>query len=403
MTKYRIALITTWFPPAQSVAVNRMSAFAKYLSDEFELEVFTLGDENKEQSESFGKVHYIESKSILNHFKHQGGEQKIIHHFKTAINLLARKLNINGLNSWKRNTLNALNISHQNNSFDLIISSYAPAEAHDVALAFKKKQAGIPWIADMRDGMSKNPHLNHQDQKKLARKEQSYAPYIDALSSVSEPVLDEFRNIYPQINCFEEVRNGFDHDVKPIKNFNEVFTMVFAGTFYSIIKPDIFLKVLARLKKEESQTFNFKIQLVGSHRNFHIPPALVSSIEFIPKVPYLEAINYMRNADCNLMILPPLKSRGQFSGKLFDYLSVEKPILAMIDKTEVSAKLIQDHHAGFIADFYNENEIEIAFRKAYDLWKNKELLPIDSSLTQQLHRKHQVKKLANLIHKLLDS
>ena len=43
MKKKHIILVTTWFPPANSVAVNRMEAFVRYFDkDVFEIDVVTL-------------------------------------------------------------------------------------------------------------------------------------------------------------------------------------------------------------------------------------------------------------------------------------------------------------------------------------------------------------------------
>ena len=78
-----------------------------------------------------------------------------------------------------------------------------------------------------------------------------------------------------------------------------------------------------------------------------------------------------------------------------------KPIIAIIDKTDVAAQLIQEIGAGFVADFNNIDEIEKAIGDAYQLWKEKKSLPMDKEKIPLLHRKHQVKKLEALIDKLL--
>ena len=71
MTKVRIALITVWFQPNNGVAVNRMNTFANYLGKDFNLEVFTLGKENKTISTDFGKVHYLKTNRFWDKIKHK--------------------------------------------------------------------------------------------------------------------------------------------------------------------------------------------------------------------------------------------------------------------------------------------------------------------------------------------
>ena len=52
----KIALITTWYPPINGIAVNRMNAFANYLSERFEVEVFCLGKSRSDDSPGTRKV-----------------------------------------------------------------------------------------------------------------------------------------------------------------------------------------------------------------------------------------------------------------------------------------------------------------------------------------------------------
>jgi len=399
MTKKRIALITVWYPPAQSIAVSRMLSFAKYLSDVFEVDVYTLGDSNQQVKAEHGMVYYAQSPSLLDHFKHKGGEPKLIHHFKSVVNLVARKLNITTLGKWQSTTLKTLKANHQSSAYDAIISSYAPIEPHDIALSFKKQHPSVFWLADMRDGMSKNPYLSESEQNKLALKEAEYRNYVSAISSVSAPILEEFKAIFPDLKNLWEIRNGYDHTIQVNRNFNEIFTMVFAGTFYGKRKPDNFLKVLSRFAAKQGKDFKFKLLFIGTHHNFSVPSEIIDSVEFIPKVPYLKAIEYMSNADCNLMISPPVNAMGQFTGKLFDYLSVEKPVLALMDKRDVGAKLIEEHGAGFVAEFDDEKETEAGLEFIYTLWKKRESLSIDPDKTKSLHRKYQVQKLAENLTK----
>jgi glycosyltransferase involved in cell wall biosynthesis len=403
LKKLRIALVTAWFPPTNGVAVNRMKSFAKYLREDHIVDVFTLGEADEVQTSPDGNVHYLASKSILQSIKHRSGDAKLIHHGKTVLNVLADKLDLSELSDWKKRVISSLETAHEAHPYDIVLSSYAPVEAHDIALALKMKYPSLKWIADMRDEMSHNPFFSGRSSERLALKEAEYVPYVDALTTVSEPILEDFKTIFTSTEFFEEVRNGFDHDLKAISLNNSTFTMVFAGTFYGKLKPDHFLKVLSSLVQEKRINQDILINFVGTHHNFQIPNNLVSLIEFVPRLPYVDAVDQMRNADCNLLFCPPFEAKGRFTGKLFDYLSVERPILAMVDKEDVGAELVLEHKAGQVADFYDEAEIKEAFCKIYDDWKNKVEFKADSSKTSSLHRSHQVRKLNALILKMFAS
>ncbi|MDX2360090.1 MAG: hypothetical protein QNK23_04750 [Crocinitomicaceae bacterium] len=403
MSKKRLALITVWFPPNNGVAVNRMKSFAKYLGESYELEVFTLGETRKTEDQPFGKVHYFPSNSFLEKHKHTGSDSKVKHKLKSGMNILAMKLNVSKYSDWQKSALQKLQERHTIEAFDVLISSFSPVEAHEVAFQLKKNHPDIKWIADMRDEMSLNPLAIETVRKTLRKKEQRFANHITAVTTVSKPILDDFVKIFPNVKYFEEVRNGYDHTIEPESGFNEKFTMVYAGTFYGKIKPDLFLEQLSLLMKEGTIGDDISIRFVGTSKNFNLPIDLEKYAEFVAKVPYLKAVEIMKDADCNLLFCPPFDAMGRYTGKLFDYLSVEKPILAMIDKKDVGADLIEEHQGGFVADFYNEEEIREMLIKAYTLWKNKERLPISREKTNQLHRKHQVEKLKQLIEKISTS
>ena len=232
MSKIRVALITIWFPPTNGVAVNRMKSFAKYLSDDFNIEVFTLGTIEDCVKTDFGLVHSQVSGSFYDKIKHNSTDGKLKHHFKTLLNLLSINLAVSKHKKWKNKTLEAVFKRHREAPFDVLISSYAPTDPHDIVVEFKQEFPEVVWIADMRDEMSSNPFLSKKQRNILRKKENSYAKYISGLTTVSGPILEDFKKVYPALSEFAEVRNGFDHEVKPLQNSNEVFTIVYAGMFY---------------------------------------------------------------------------------------------------------------------------------------------------------------------------
>ena len=81
---------------------------------------------------------------------------------------------------------------------------------------------------------------------------------------------------------------------------------------------------------------------------------------------------------------------------------MEKPILALVDKDDVAAELVLENNAGFVADFYDEKEIESGLLAIYELWKTNDVLKIDPAKTKKLHRKIQLQNLEHLIDDLLD-
>lgn len=398
----RIALITTWFPPQESVATNRMLAFAEFLSETFEVEVFSLAQEEKTiEWKPTISVHYSASSEILERLKDKTSDGAFLHKIKVGTRIVLSKVIPNPLAKWQKSTLSKLKQVHSQNAFDCIISSYSPQEAHLVAIDFKKEFPKVPWITDMRDEMAANPYLDSKTKNRLLAIEKEVNKYADALTTVSEPILLDFKKSMPNIRFFEEIRNGFNHQFKRDLNAeqrNEIFTLGYFGTFYGAIKPNFLFNALIEIKSQK--LFDFELRLVGVHSNFIIPKEIKDNITVFEKVSYAKSIEQMAETSCNILLIPKGKRKGVFTGKLFDYISVQKPVIALVDTEDVAAKLIQDFDCGYIAEFSEIEANKKVILEAFNDWKMNQLKFATFEQVQSLHRRNQVRKLAGLISNL---
>lgn len=397
--KKHIALITTWFPPKSGVAVNRMRAFATYLSTCFDVEVFTEGKSPADLPDIDYQAHFTDAGTWLSRLKHRPDDSTIRHHLISAINVAKGAAGYSGLNKWVGHTLRKLEMRHMEVPFDVVISSYAPVEAHRVGMEFKKRFPGVKWIADMRDEMSHNPSKPFAERRKMALLEKEISQYADAVTSVSLPILDDFRRDMPEVGKFREIRNGFDHNFRPATNHrNAIFTLGYFGKFYGEISPDTLFSALSELRKEGFP--DMRILMVGTYKTFTVPDEISAMVEILPPLPYKDAIARMAAMDANLLVHPSGKRKGVYTGKLFDYISVAKPVIGIIDPDDVAADLIRGFNCGYIADFYDVNAIGEMLRKAWMDWEKGVSPHANSNQINTLHRKHQVEKLAHLIEEL---
>jgi|TARA_B110000908_G_C10262071_1_gene460105 hypothetical protein len=403
--KKHIVIISPWHSPQQSVATNRIESFAKYLnSEKFNITVLSLlkNKEPKYEKLSNYELFRYKNDSILKLPEFKSSDTKLVHKLKVVKKLVLLRLVKDVDFRWKKNIEKKLDKLNQVEKIDLIISSFAPKSCHEIVLNFMNKNKEVKWIADMRDEMSKNPFL-YDNKLKLAyeKLEKKINNQADAVTVVSAPIVNYFREIMPDIQYIEEIRNGFDNELKIEKySFNSAMTITYTGNFYGKkYKPDTFFEALMECK--DVLPNEWIIKFVGTPNNFNIPREFEKNIEIIPRVPQNVAIEYMKNSDINLLIQPHVGRKGMYTGKLFDYISVKKPILAVIDDKDVGADLIREIGIGYIADFYEKEEIISAIKEAVSDWKNKKKLNFDEDKIQYLHRKYQVKKMEVLIEKIL--
>jgi len=397
--KKRIALVTTWFPDKTGSAVNRMFAFARYLSEKYEVEVFTENTSTCTKNIDDIKVHYLNANSIWNRLRHSHVDSWLKHNIISVLNVSKGLIGVSDYKNWAKAALKHLHKRNNEKPFDLIISSYAPVEAHWVALEFLSKKQ-IPWIADMRDEMSQNPFATLGEKRYLRKQEKKVEKRASAITSVSAPILNDFKILMPRIKHFVEIRNGFNHEVEPENQIsNQEFTLGYFGNFYGKRKPDTFFQVLEDLVVNKN--LKVKIKIVGAFRNtFIIPSALDEVIETLPQVDYIDAIKLMTTMDANLLIHPSGHHKGVYTGKLFDYISIGRPVIGIIDKNDVAAELIKEFECGYIADYYDTNEIETMILTAYADWENGKVRKATDAQIATLHRKHGVKILSQLIETL---
>jgi hypothetical protein len=74
--------------------------------------------------------------------------------------------------------------------------------------------------------------------------------------------------------------------------------------------------------------------------------------------------------------------------------------LAFVDKTDVAAKLIEEFDCGYVTEFDQLEENKKIILNAFEDWKQNKIKFASDEQVASLHRKEQVKKLAELIHKL---
>jgi hypothetical protein len=294
-----------------------------------------------------------------------------------------------------------LNTLNSNKRIDIIITSSSPIESHIAAFKFLDAHPAVKWIADCRDELSLNPHQDIAAKKMNESVEQFINKRASILTTVSKPIADDFSRLCPDIQV-REIRNGHNLNLPAITDyhFNAVFTIVYAGTFYGLRKPNNFFKALIQFVNADEYTRKVHVKFIGTPRNFEIPAHNNITIEFIEQCTYREACEFQLNADANLLILPKLEAKGVYSGKLFDYLACCKPIIAVIDTSDVAADLIKECHAGYVADFDNINDIETAIYASYQDWNTKTILNCNRNEIEKLHRKYQVEKLNHLIDAL---
>jgi len=96
------------------------------------------------------------------------------------------------------------------------------------------------------------------------------------------------------------------------------------------------------------------------------------------------------------------RGRGVLSGKVFEYLAAERPILAVVPPDGAAAELIRHAGAGVVVAPDDIDGIERELVAMRDRWRAGELdgSPLSDEWRKRLDRRTRVQELADLMHSL---
>lgn len=394
-----VLIISNYFYPDIAIAAFRINAFAKYFHlAGHSVTVLTEGERDEVKTYNGCKIYYVKDLVATPSYMKKRLKKR---HRKTLRWILAglqRRLFLDSKMLWKIKALNTAKKLCSQQSYDVVLSSFGPLVAHLIAMQLRQSGFKFYWIADMRDEMSKRPSYPRGYAKRLERYEREIVNKADLVTSVSRPLLHDFRSLCSH-NNFLEIQNGYDYDDVHDVNFQSCFTMSYIGNFYNHrwVRPDNWFKAFAELISEGLLPDNSIIKIVGNWADINVPDAIAANVVQMDEVPHKEAIRISIEESDVLVMIHTVGRKGVYSGKIFDYLATNKPILALCDASDVIAELIETTKSGFVVNEYDVKGIKDAILKCYSLWKNRAILPRDWDVIQQHRRCDQVKILLDYL------
>lgn len=294
------------------------------------------------------------------------------------------------------------------NDVDVIISTGPPHSMHLIAEKLHQKN-DIKWLADFRDPWS-DIYYN-KDFKEFSfvknrniKLEKSVLKKADCVLTVSNALKKEFSKY---ANRVEVVTNGFDDDfLEPSKVLlDEKFTISYIGLLPKQSNPKNLFRVLQVLCSqhkdfEKDLQLNFIGDISDVVKTAVFNNKLEENTRFIDYVDHTKALEYQQKAQVLLLLIPNVKKcKGILTGKLFEYLSAKRPILAIGPEDGDLADVIEDTNAGVIVDFDNNDKLSSEILKLYHQYK-KGNLEVNSKNINKYHRKELTKKVAFIINSL---
>lgn len=407
----KVIFIAYFFPPLGGAGVWRSLKFAKYLP-EFGWQPIIIS--------AAASVSYGKDWSLLEEIPQEIEIHRIGHHEPKwkAWQYSRSKLKIafdfpDSFRRWYSPAYREASGILQKEKVNLIFSSSAPFTSHLIAMKLKKK-FNIPWVADFRDPWSGNDELNlHYAEtlmqplrnimlSKIKNAENNILKTADKIVVASwyhKQQLCELHQV--QGDKIAVITNGYDEsDFAGIKGLNlypNKLTIYFVGSFYSGFKKiaSDFTNVIVGLNKRT------EIVIVGKAASVMNQDVAMDNLTCIYNIPKAKMLAFCLSSDFLLLIMLP--SAMWIPGKIFEYLRLGKPILALVPEEGDAAKIIKEANAGFILS-YDKEEMKKQLKEILGKYKEgafKDSL-INYQYISQFERRETTERLAKKFDEVIN-
>ena len=411
----KVLLVTMYFPPAGGGGVQRPLKFATHLPA-LGIETHVLAPDDPKwihvdpelQPPTQAWVHrarYLgpRSRKLAEELHGRRGLDRISRQARS----FSRRLLVPDENvSWNLTAIPAAVRIVRAEQIDVVLTTSPPNSVHLIGAAVKRT-TGARWVADLRDSIGAHPHRRTERAVVRAKEKVSeqvarlVARQADAIVTASDAIAAEARALEPK-GVVVPILNGADFDDFAGLEYRrgERFRITHTGSFFGKRDPRPFLQALA-----DSGLDDVVVRFVGDFRSADRDWAaqldLGDRLELHPYVPRRQSLALQRDSDALLLLIPEAGGRGKgvLSGKVFEYLAAERPILAAVPPDGAAAELIEEIGAGVVAPPDDVAALVSALRALHDAWAAGTLdgTPLSPADRERLGRGARIEELADVL------
>lgn len=290
---------------------------------------------------------------------------------------------------------------------DYIYSSSYPYTVHLIALLVKKFY-NKPWIADFRDpwvgneAMAKNIGYRQKIDRWLERKVVKNATYV---VNVTDVITQTYKERYPEYaDKFMTITNGFDPaDFRKVTPYSfEKFTLIHTGILSKRRSPAAVVQGLEQLVERRPELrYALQVLFVGSipqeFEEMFQGSTLSDMFEVWDYVPHHVCLDYLAGSQLLLLIFDDSpETKAAYSGKIFDYIGTEKPILGVLPEG-IAAELIREKGIGSVIALGDGSRVADAIETYYDQWVSGETVLNSATRCSEFSRVNLSRQLAELM------
>jgi len=294
----------------------------------------------------------------------------------------------------------------------LVFISSPPHSSQLVGFCLKTC-TGIPWVADLRDPWTDIRYYEFVKRSKISYRLDRFLETLvlkrtNAITTVSSDLVRMFSAKLKGnfSGKFHIIPNGYDEEDFSALEYqpHSTFEILHTGNMQDHQNPLILWKVLRKMTDQHSEYRHLiRVRLVGrTHPEIQqavTEMGLEDMVSFLPFKPHREILPMMKNADLLLMVIPRVqKNLGIVTGKFFEYMGTNCPILIIGPPESDAGKLIRPLVGSLIINYDDEGKLEQYLIDAITKWKAGKWFFDNREYTRQFSRKVLTEKLITIFN-----
>jgi len=415
----KLLLVTLYFPPAGGAGVQRPLKFASHLPP-LGVETHVLAPDDPKWVHVDTELQ-LPTQAWVHRARYVGPSGRRIAdelHGRSGVDLAVRRASTIGRRllvpdenvTWNATAIPKAISIVRGEGIDVVLTTSPPGSIHLVGAAVKKA-TGVKWVADLRDSLVLHPHRAAEGVGAVAKRKtraavaRLVAAQADAIVTAAESISVETRGLEPH-GTVTTIANGCDFDDFAGLEYTRTdrFRLTHTGSFFGKRDPKPFLRALADSGLEDV-TVRFVGDFRPGDREFMEDLGLADRVELVDYVPRRRSLALQRDSDALLLLIPEAggRGRGVLSGKVFEYLAAERPILAAVPPDGAAAQLIRDTGAGVVADPDDVAALRDALVELHGRWREGKLdgTPLSPEWRDRLSRARRVEELADVLERVV--
>jgi glycosyltransferase involved in cell wall biosynthesis len=415
----KLLLVSLYFPPAGGGGVQRPLKFATHLPA-LGIETHVLAPDDPKWIHRDDELAPPTQAWVhrARYFGPRGRKPAEELHGRTGLDLLVRRAQLVSRRllvpdenvSWNLTAIPAAIRIVRQEGIDVVLTTSPPSSVHLIGAAVKRA-TGVRWVADLRDSLVAHPHRRAESLAVRAKEQGEHAVArlvargADAIVTVSDAITEEARGFSPR-GPVTTIANGSDFDDFAGLEYHrgDRFRITHTGSFFGKRDPRPFLTALAESRLDAVARFVGDFR--SADREWAEGLGLGDRLELHPYVPRRRSLELQRDSDALLLLIPEAGGRGKgvLSGKVFEYLAAERPILAAVPLDGAAAKLLEETGAGIVAPPADSAALRTALEELWTRWNAGTLdgTRLSDSWRDRLSRGARVEELAEVLREAVD-